>query len=191
MNQSPQIASLHQQLLENVRLRIGIAVIAILGIFYIGLDVRDAAHAEESEFQMLSEELAELELLADGQDWAFFLKREKEVAEKLSPYFWGFQSAGLAQAEMQTTLESWIDKERVQGFRMDVGLPVPSDIPGVSRVSARLSGELETKQLYRLLRNVALHMPLVEVVEARVLRSRKDDARKVELLLIANFMEKQ
>jgi len=119
---------LFEQLASSLRLRLGIAAIFIIAVFYGLLEWRDHLATTTADYRGVVNQLARL---SQPQDPALWRRRADEAAEVLRDArqgLWRNASPGLAQAQVQDWLGQLLRQTDAKGVNLRVAEPDTANI---------------------------------------------------------------
>lgn len=201
MSAAQPIRRLLAETRANPRLRWGMW--GILGIlwFYGVLELRDASHRQTEAYRAVSRKLVRAQAVATQAEWPARLDQANAARLEMENRLWKAATLGLAQATFndwlaQMTQQSNLARSQLtvsaQGDeagtgREAVGGDKGTDaMPGLWKVSARLSFDFAPPGFHRLLAQLAGHDKGV-VIESLVVRGSPNP--RVEMLLVAYFQK--
>lgn len=154
--------SLRSQLSNNVRLRVGLAlIVATLGI-YLTLDQSERVVKKQKEYRRLSVQLAQARQQATDTSWLARSKEAGKVLSELRDKDWTDSNHGLIQSKWNDYLQNLLLQEKAANATValseafaDGATKTKEDeagaVPGVSIMRAKLRFEALPRTLYRLL----------------------------------------
>ncbi len=169
------LRSLSQQLAGNLRLQIGVGLIAALLFAFILQALHDWRVLQQKQGIASEVELRQMRSLR-GQD--IWLQRAEEVGiarKALLAEIPIVDTPGLAQASLQSWLRSIGNSvPTAAGLEIDVGTPVEmEDHPGIHRVRAMVRAGLTPRQAFDFMATVE-SAPNLAVVETAQIRADKN-----------------
>jgi hypothetical protein len=173
VNLSQAWASLVQQWRQNVRLRLGGWVILGIVLVYGLMGMTDVRKEYQAEYDQLAERLERLHALSQERQWPERMDQARALRVQMEGRLWRAESQGLAQATIQTWLDSRLKRIGMNEARVRVGDALPlKEIPGVWSVSTQVDGRFSPNQVLNLLKLVetspqALVVERLEMVSGR------------------------
>ena len=157
-----QLNQARTELQQNVRLRVGLWLILLIGLSYLSLVQSDRMALVQLDYEGQMEQLQKAQALqigtAAGTGWSDQLSTQKTVAEELSGAFWEAETQGLAQASLQARLGEMIADLDINNSRIRSGVMQPvADMPGVWQIQAQLDGSYRLGAELQLLYAIARH----------------------------------
>jgi len=178
------IRSLHLELKQNFRLRMGLWLIGLIVLFYLALvqSVRvDDAH---SAFVQQAERLDRAEILLGQDDWVSRAEAENAAFVELSARLWQAETLGLAQANLQGALSAITQTLNLRNSRMRSGTAqVVEGVDGLWQIQVQLDARYELGDELGLLYQLA-QSPKLMIVERLDLQP---NTRRLSLIVSGYF----
>ncbi len=142
----------------NVRLRLGVWVIAVVVVLYLALIQSDRVADAHALYSAEAGRLARAEVLLRREDWSQLLEAERAANEALEGAFWQADTQGLAQAQLQAALAGIASGLKLRDVRIQPGLvqPVP-EVSGLWRVQAQFGAGHDSGTQLQVLHALATH----------------------------------
>ncbi|MBC3870905.1 hypothetical protein [Undibacterium oligocarboniphilum] len=154
--------SLRAQLSNNIRLRIGLAlIVATLGT-YLTLDQSERVVKKQKEYRRLSVQLAQARQQATDTSWLVRSKEAGKALDELRTKDWTDSNHGLIQSKWNDYLQNLLLQEKAVNATVALSEALADDgaktredeaatVPGVSVMRAKLRFEALPRTLYSLL----------------------------------------
>ncbi len=156
--------SIRTQLANNVRLRVGLAlIIAIVGA-YLTLDKSEQVAKHQKDYRKLSVQLEQARQQATDTAWLSRSKEASQVLEELRGRDWIDSSNGLIQSKWNDSLQTLLNQEQTVNASVALSENVAdeaaaksgqgvgnSGVPGMGIMKAKLRFEAVPKTLYNIL----------------------------------------
>ncbi len=142
-----------EQLTANPRLRLGLAAIPLIALFYLNLLASDERHEQHAAIASLHSELHDAQQLATQSEWTSRLERARtELDKQQRAYFGSADSEALARADIQTYAKVQLEEQHLQQIRIEVSTAGKSD-PQTQLIplQLQLAGTAQGAQLYALI----------------------------------------
>lgn len=142
-----------EQLTANPRLRLGLAAIPLIALFYLNLLASDERHEQHAAIASLHSELHDAQQLATQTEWTDRLAQARSELDKQQlTHFASAASEALARAEIQTYAKTQLELQQLQRIRIEVSTAGKSD-PDTQLIplQLQLAGTAQGAQLYALL----------------------------------------
>ena len=130
---------LQEQWQSNPRLRLLLAVVAVILLIALLQHLHQAQHDAHTEAQKQWQRLSDVQQLSAVEYWAERAEQSQQAAESLNTYIWRAASEGQAQAQLRDVLQRYLNEHGLETIRINISA-VPSDTIGVLQVRADLSG---------------------------------------------------
>ena len=140
----------------NLRLRLGMLVIAFIVLLLFVLAQEDWKLVAQEDYGDAADRLARAQRLLSQGDWTAALDRERGRNEQLRSLFWHAETPGLAEASLQAALTQMLGKLKFDNVRIRPGTsqPVP-DSSGLWRVQAQVNARYRPGAELKLLHAMA------------------------------------
>lgn len=162
------LAPVLAQIRANPRLQVGVAVIAMILVWWLHGALSAWATSQSGRRADAELQLARMTALIGETEWASRASSAASLRDALLAEIEPAQTRGLAQANLQTTAMRWM---RAAGLadrlRVQVEAPRPTDVPGVTAITMTLSGEVSPGEVVALLREAESQRALVVVEDLR------------------------
>lgn len=153
-----------QELKTNVRLRLGLWLIAAILGFYSILAVDDYRQKLIKDYQSQAGHLMQLQSVSNETQWAARIEQIRALKIPLEEKLWRSTSKGLAQATLQTWLDSQAKIAKLQVHRLTMEEPIETkEQPPLWQISAQMDGVFISEGFEQLLLNIANHSQWVIV----------------------------
>jgi hypothetical protein len=142
-----------EQLAANPRLRLGLATIPLIALFYLNLLATDERREQHTAIASLHNELRDAQQLATQSEWTSRLEQARDALDKQQlAYFANADSEALARADIQAYAKAQIEKQNLQQIRIEVSTAGKSD-PHTQLIALQLqlAGTAQGTQLYALI----------------------------------------
>jgi hypothetical protein len=142
-----------EQLAANPRLRLGLAAIPLIALFYLNLLATDERREQHTAIASLHSELRDAQQLATQNEWTERLEQARgELDKQQLAYFASADSEALARADIQTYAKTQLERQHLQQIRIEVSTAGKTD-PHTQLIALQLqlAGTAQGTQLYALL----------------------------------------
>lgn len=147
-----------QELRTNVRLRLGLWLIAaIVGLYGI-LTLDDYRKKLVKDYQGQANHLMQLQSVINETQWGARIEQIRALKIPLEEKLWKTTSKGLAQASLQTWLDMQAKTAKLEIHRLTVEEPIETkEKPVLWQVSAQMEGVFVSQGLETLLQTLSQH----------------------------------
>jgi hypothetical protein len=147
-----------QELRTNVRLRLGLWLIAaIIGLYGI-LTLDDYRKKLIKDYQSQSNHFMQLQSVINETQWGARVEQIRALKIPLEEKLWKATSKGLAQANLQTWLDMQAKAAKLEIHRLTVEEPIETkEKPALWQVSAQMDGVFVSQGLETLLQIFSQH----------------------------------
>ena len=173
------------ELADNARLRVGLWAVLMLAILYGVMLQADRLDAAYDDYGTEADRFTRVEASLASGDWQDWLREEQDSNERLAARLWRADTPGLAQANLQATLNEITEGLELRDARVRPGVSQPAPgAPGVWRVQMQFTASYRRGAELQVLHRLATY-PRKLVVD-RLDLSRNND--RLRLILSAYFL---
>lgn len=149
-----RIAQVRTEWSTNARLRLGVGLMAVVGLVYLLLVLADWRAALHDEYQQRTLQLEKVQALSGRDEWLMRADNARALDKALQAEIPHAATIGLAQAEVQT----WM-RQIMQAFgpKMSSESHAPAPVsghPGLWRIPITIRGVVTPAQLQEILRRI-------------------------------------
>lgn len=164
------LADVRRQWADNPRLRLGVAVIALIVVVYLFLVLQDWRTALATEYASRTEHLYKMRALAGQDAWVERARSTAEVRRALEAEMPDAATPGLAQANVQGWVRDVVAAYGEEGVTVQVHDAVAVDgHADVWRVPVNINGTLRSGRYLDLVAAIERRNTLAIIEQARVL----------------------
>jgi len=176
--------ALNLELRQNVRLRMGISLVAALLLSYGAVFLNNYRGQWQQNYHDALQQLQQLRTVATQSQWVTRATQVRQLKSKLEARLWRADTKGLAQAMFQSWLQDEVYFAQFENPRLEMQTPleVPK-YPHLWQVTARLNASFVPKKLHQFL-SVLLQHPQLVVIETLEVHF-----TKVNLTVSAYFLQ--
>jgi hypothetical protein len=147
-----------QELRTNVRLRLGLWLIAAIVGFYGILALDDYRQKLMKDYQSQANHLMQLQSVINETQWQARVEQIRALKVPLEEKLWKATSKGLAQANLQTWLDTQAKTAKLEIHRLTVEEPIETkEKPVLWQISAQMDGVFVSSGFENLLLAISQH----------------------------------
>jgi len=147
-----------QELRTNVRLRLGLWLIAAIVGFYGILALDDYRQKLMKDYQSQANHLMQLQSVINETQWQARVEQIRALKVPLEEKLWKATSKGLAQANLQTWLDTQAKTAKLEIHRLTVEEPIETkEKPALWQISAQIDGVFVSSGFENLLLAISQH----------------------------------
>lgn len=186
-NNKINLSSFLEEWRDNQRLRLGGRLILAILLIYAVLLFSDGQKSVERESRDLYERIERLKTLTRQSGWPERAQAARAVLVQMESGLFTVESRGLAQANIQTWLDSQIKKTSIDKARVQVDQA--RSVPGrddILQVTASVDASFDREKVIELIKRIETNAHIMVIEQLDIIRQKRE---RFTLVLKAYFQK--